>query len=59
MTPSGGPRPGGGRPSTGATPTTSLRIPEVLLARIRDAAENEGITVTAWLLRLARAELDS
>lgn len=57
MSPRGGYRPGGGRPSTGPKTTTSLRVPDALLAQIRDAAGNEGLTVTEWLLRAARKAL--
>lgn len=40
-----------------ATKPTQLRIPPELLAQIDAAAEAEGLTRTAWLLKAAQAQL--
>lgn len=43
----------------GETARTTLRLPEALKARIEDAANQEGISVNAWMVRALGAALES
>ena len=36
----------------------NLRLPDGLKARVEEAAEREGLSVNAWLVRAASATLD-
>lgn len=58
--PRGGKRPGAGRPPSEGEPITS-RLPctttALEAAAVVDAAEREGITVSAWVRRAVRVAL--
>lgn len=59
MTPSGGTRPGAGRPATGTDPNFTVRLPPELLANVRAAAEVEGLTVSEWLRGVIEREISN
>jgi hypothetical protein len=55
--------PGGGsaQDAEGGTARLNLRLPDTLKSRIEEAARSEGLSLNAWLVRVAAAavELDS
>ena len=55
LAPSGGP----GGAEYGATSRINFRPPESVKARIEEAAGREGLSVNAWLVRVATAALDA
>ena len=55
--PRGGQRPGAGRPRTNPTARVTARLPHALLAAIRKAALQDGITTTEWLRQAAQRAL--
>lgn len=57
MSPRGGPRPGGGRPRTGARRSLTIRLPIALDLQVRAAAEDAGISLSEWLARAAAEAL--
>lgn len=58
MTPSGGTRPGAGRPGTGKDPSLTIRLPPKLLAQVWATAEDEGLTVSEWLRGVIEREME-
>jgi predicted DNA-binding ribbon-helix-helix protein len=44
-------------PANGPTPRRSIRVPEREWERWQDIARRRGVTVTEWLMELARKEL--
>ncbi|WP_235487298.1 YlcI/YnfO family protein [Frankia sp. AvcI1] len=55
---SGGTGPAAGEGDEGRTSRITLRVPEHLRPRIDEAAEREGLSVNAWLVRAVGAALD-
>ena len=54
-----GEAPGGeAAPGEGALARINLRLPEQLEARVEQAAEHEGLSINAWLVRAVGAVVD-
>ncbi|HTU95122.1 MAG TPA: toxin-antitoxin system HicB family antitoxin [Solirubrobacteraceae bacterium] len=47
-----------GTPGEGALARINLRLPEQLKARVEQAAEREGLSINAWLVRAVAAVID-